>query len=189
MTMVVTVLAACWGAWLALIPLVATDVIRLDARGYGILLSALGVGGLVGVLAVGPINRWLGRRWAMFADILGTAAMVAAPVVSTDMWVVAAAAFLGGMGGTLWTVNSRTISQRVVPEEMLGRYNAAARLFGWGALPVGAGLVGLLAEWFGVRAAFAVFAVATLALVVPFLRTVTPAALAEVPTGHAHHDR
>ncbi|MFV2104776.1 MFS transporter [Micromonospora sp. LOL_024] len=181
MTMVVTVLAACWGAWLALIPLIATDVMGLDSKGYGILLSALGAGGLLGALTVAPINRWLGRRWAMFADILGTAAMVAAPVVSTNMRVVAVAAFLGGMGGTLWTVNSRTISQQLVTEDMLGRYNAAARLFSWGALPVGAGVVGLLAELFGIRAAFAVFAVATLVLVVPFLRTVTPAALAEVP--------
>lgn len=46
---------------------------------------------------------------------------------------------------------------------------------------MGAGLVGLLAEWFGIQAAFAVSTVATLVLVVPFLRTVAPATLAEVP--------
>lgn len=75
------------------------------------------------------------------------------------------------MGGTLWSVNSRTISQALVATEMMGRYNAAARLFSWGALPVGAGLSGLLAELTGLRATFLVFAVATLVLVVPYLRT------------------
>ncbi|MFP3986812.1 MFS transporter [Streptomyces sp. E11-3] len=180
----VGVLASCWGAWLALMPLMATKTMGLDARQYGILLSALGAGGLIGALTVGPVNRLLGRRWSMFADLLGTAAMVAAPVITTRMWVVAVGAFLGGMGGILWTVNSRIISQRLVPTGMMGRYNAAARLFSWGAMPLGAGLVGLLAELFGMRAAFGVFTVATLLIIVPFLRTVTPGALAAVPVEH-----
>ncbi|MFF3265351.1 MFS transporter [Streptomyces sp. NPDC002932] len=179
MALSLTVLSACWGAWLALIPLIATDRMGLDARAYGILLSALGAGGMLGALTVTTINRVLGRRWSMFADLLGTAAMVATPVLSTNLWVVATGAFLGGMGGILWTVNSRTISQRLVDDGMLGRYSAAARLFSWGAMPVGAGLVGVLAEWFGIRVAFSVFTLATLAIIVPFLRTVTPRALAE----------
>ncbi|MFC8172232.1 MFS transporter [Streptomyces sp. NPDC057235] len=185
MALALTVLSACWGAWLALMPLVATSLMGLDAREYGILLSALGAGGLVGALGVTTVNRLLGRRWAMFADLVGTAAMVATPVLSTNLWVVASGAFLGGMGGILWTVNSRTLSQRLVPDAMFGRYNAAARLFSWGAMPLGAGLVGVLAEWFGIRAAFAVFTVATLVIIVPFLRTVTPQALGEADAGPA----
>ncbi|MEV7614097.1 MFS transporter [Streptomyces sp. NPDC089799] len=185
MALALSVLSACWGAWLALMPLVATSLMDLDVSEYGILLSALGAGGLVGALTVTTVNRLLGRRWSMFADLVGTAAMVATPVVSTSLWVVAAGAFLGGMGGILWTVNSRTISQRLVPDSMFGRYNAAARLFSWGAMPLGAGLVGVLAEWFGIRTAFAVFTVATLLIIVPFLRTVTPKALADADAAPA----
>ncbi|MFE1168419.1 MFS transporter [Nocardiopsis sp. NPDC058789] len=181
MALLLTVLCACWGAWLALMPLVATDLLDLSAAEYGALMSALGAGGIVGALTVGWVNRLLGRRWAMFADLLGTAAMMAAPVLTSHVWVVGAAAFLGGMGGTLWTVNTRTLSQRMVPGAMLGRFSAVFRLFGWGAMPLGAALVGLLAEVVGVRAAFAVFAVAALLTVIPFLRVVTPAALAAVP--------
>lgn len=178
MALTLTVLCACWGAWLALMPLVATTIMGLDAQGYGILVSALGLGGLTGALTVRLVNRVFGRRWSMFADLIGTAAMVAAPVLTTNIWLVAASAFAGGLGGTLWTVNSRTISQHLVPTELMGRYNAAARLFSWGAMPIGAGLGGLLAELVDLRAAFLFFAVATLALVVPFLRTFTPGTLA-----------
>ncbi len=181
MALLLTVLCACWGAWLALMPLVATDLLDLSAAEYGALMSALGAGGIVGALTVGWVNRLLGRRWAMFADLLGTAAMMAAPVLSSNVWVVGAAAFLGGMGGTLWTVNTRTITQRMVPGAMLGRFSSVFRLFGWGAMPLGAALVGVLAEVVGVRVAFGVFAVAVLLAVVPFLRVVTPAALAAVP--------
>ncbi|XVS60917.1 MFS transporter [Actinosynnema sp. CA-299493] len=180
MALVLTVLCACWGAWLALMPLIATTTMGLDARGYGFVLSALGVGGLVGALTVGPLNRLLGRRTVMFVDIVGTLAMVAVPVLTTNAVAVGAAAFFGGLGGTLWTVNSRTITQLLVEQEMMGRFSAAMRLFSWGAMPVGAALVGVLAEWFGFRVAFAVFAVATAALIVPFLRTFTPAVLSRI---------
>ncbi|MFD3688826.1 MFS transporter [Nocardiopsis sp. NPDC058631] len=181
MALLMAVLTACWGAWLALMPLYATSVMGLDERGYGILLSALGAGGIAGALGVTWINRLLGQRWSMFADFLGTAAMVAAPALTANLWVVAGAAFLGGMGGTLWTVNARTIGQRVVSPGMLGRYSSAARLFGWGAMPLGAGAVGLLAEFAGTEAAFGVFGAAALLAVVPFLRVVTREALAAVP--------
>ncbi len=177
MAITLTVLCACWGAWLALMPLFATKVMGLAARGYGVALSALGVGGFVGALSVTTLNRWFGRRAVMFVDLLGTLAMMAVPAATLNLWAVAASAFAGGLGGTLWTINARTISQALVPGSLLGRYNAAARLFSWGAMPIGAGLGGLIAEYFGMRAAFVGFGVATLLLIVPFLRIATPAAL------------
>ncbi|MFF1650465.1 MFS transporter [Streptomyces sp. NPDC058240] len=177
LSLVVGVLAAVWGAWLALMPLYAQQAMELGPQQYGIVLSALGIGGLAGTMAVTWVNRLLGARRAMFADLIGTAAMVALPALTTNIWAVAAGAFLGGMGGTLWTVNSRTVAQRKVPDEMLGRYDAAARLFSFGAMPLGAALVGLLAELGGMRLAFGVFAVATAATPVLFLRNVTRSAL------------
>lgn len=181
MALLVAVLSACWGAWIALIPLVAATTMGLDAREYGILMSALGAGGISGALTVTWFNHLIGRRWVMFVDLLGTAAMMAAPALTANLWVVSAAAFLGGMGGTLWSVNARTIGQRIVSPGMLGRYSAAARLFSWGAMPLGAVAVGLIAEFAGERAAFGFFAVLVAFAVIPFLRVLTPAALAEVP--------
>ncbi|MER7171751.1 MFS transporter [Streptomyces mesophilus] len=174
LALILTVLCGVWGGWLAVIPLYAKQEMGLTPSQYGIVLSALGVGGLVGALTVTTVNRLLGMRWAMFADLVGTAAMAALPALTTQVWAVAAGAFLGGMGGTLWTVNSRTITQRLVPDEMLGRFGAASRLFTWGAMPLGAALMGLIGELAGLRAAFAVFALATAFTIVPFLRTVTP---------------
>lgn len=180
MALILTVLCACWGAWLALMPLFATDVMELTPQQYGAVLSALGIGGLVGAVAVTWVNRLFGRRWVMFADLVGTFAMMAVPALTTNLWAVAVAAFAGGMGGTLWAVNSRTIGQRLVPDGMLGRYNAVSRLFSWGAMPVGAGLMGLLAEWWGLRVAFMVFAMSVAVTVLPFLSVMTRSALTEV---------
>ncbi|MFW6693567.1 MFS transporter [Streptomyces sp. MAR4 CNX-425] len=170
LALILTVLSGTWGAWLALIPLYATRDMGLTPGQYGALLSALGIGGLLGAVAVTRLNRLLGRRRVMLADLFGTAAMAAVPALTADARAVAAAAFLGGLGGTLWTVNSRTVIQRAVPDAMLGRFSSAIRMFAWGAMPLGAGLVGLLAELAGARAAFGFFAVASVLTVPFFLR-------------------
>src|SRR6266480_4226418 len=49
---------------------------------------------------------------------------------------IGVAAFIAGVGGTMWTVNSRVIIQSAVPNELLGRFNAASRLVGWGMTPI-----------------------------------------------------
>lgn len=186
MALLISVMAGCWAAWLAILPVYAVrpGPLGLADQGYGILLTCLGAGGVLGTLLVGRTNRWFGRRWSMFADIIGSFMLVAVPVVvpasSASAWPVGAAAFVAGVGGTMWTVNSRVIIQSLVPNEMLGRFSAASRLLGWGTAPVAATLMGVLAETVGFRAAFGFFAVACGLLVVVYLRSVTPSALAEV---------
>jgi MFS family permease len=170
MALTLTVMCACWGAWLALIPLAATRSMGADDGRYGMLMSALGLGGVVGALTVTPVNRLLGRKWAMFADLAGTLVLVATPWLTSSIALNTGAAFLGGMGGVLWSVNSRTIGQTLVPDALLGRYTAALRMFSWGALPLGSALAGVLAQWAGLSAAFAVFALAAAAVIVPFFR-------------------
>lgn len=170
MALTLTVMCACWGAWMALIPLAATRTMGADEGQYGILMSALGLGGVVGALTVTPVNRLLGRKWAMLADLVGTLILVATPWLTSSLVLNAGAAFFGGMGGVLWSVNSRTIGQSLVPDALLGRYTAALRMFSWGALPLGSALAGALAEAAGMSAAFALFAVAAFLIIFPFLR-------------------
>ncbi|WP_245715977.1 MFS transporter [Micromonospora peucetia] len=180
LSLTVTGLVTCWSAWFALMPLIATKELGLSADRYGMLVGALGVGGVVGTMSVGLANRLFGRRWVMFGNIFFSASMVAVPALTRNVWAIGAAAFLGGMGGTLWVVNSRSISQTMVGAELMGRYSAAARLFSWGSIPVGAAASGALAQWLGYRVTFGLFAVATTVVIVPFLRIFTPKVLTEV---------
>ena len=185
MAVLITVMAGCWAAWLALIPVYAVGgPLGLSARQYGFLLTSLGAGGVIGAALVGPVNRLLGRRWSMFIDIIGSFALVAVPAAlpprPSSAWAIGAAAFLAGAGGTMWTVNARTIVQSMVPNEMLGRFNAASRLVAWGPAPVAAAAAGALAQVVSFRVAFGSFAAICLLLVRPFLRVVTSVAVADV---------
>lgn len=185
MALLIAVMAACWSAWLAIIPAYAVGgPLGLDERQYGFLLTALGAGGVAGTLLVGPVNRVLGRRWSMFADLVGSCLLVAVPAIvpatQGGAIPVGIAAFAAGVGGTMWTVNARVIYQSLVPNELLGRFSAASRLVGWGTTPIAAAIAGVLAQLASFRAAFAVFAAVSAALAYPYLKVVTQRTLASV---------
>jgi MFS family permease len=185
MAALIAAIAGSWAAWYALIPVYAVGgPLELDARQYGLLLTCLGAGGVFGTILVGPVNRLLGRRWAMFVVMIGSALLVGIPAVLPaapgSVWAIGAAAFFAGAGGTLWTVNSRVITQSFVPNEMLGRFNAASRLVAWGMAPVAAAGAGALAELVSFQVAFGTFAVLCLLMIYPFLRVVTADAIADV---------
>lgn len=189
----ITVMAGCWAGWYALIPAYAVGgPLDLSPAQYGFLLTSLGAGGVLGTALVGPVNRLIGRRWAMFVDIVGTVLMVGVPAMvpgsPASVWPVGIAAFLAGVGGTMWTVNSRVISQSLVPNELLGRFSAASRLISWGMLPVSAAIAGGLAQLFGFQVAFGVFAVACLLMIYPFLRVVTADAIAAADAPRADEE-
>jgi MFS family permease len=183
MALLIAVMAGCWSAWLAIIPAYAVSgPLGLSERQFGLLMTALGAGGVVGAIMTGPINRLLGRRWSMFVDIIGSFLLVAVPAVvpasPQSAIPVAAAAFIAGVGGTMWTVNARVIIQSSVPNHMLGRFNAGNRLIGWGMTPVAALTAGILAQTVNYRFAFGVFAAVCVCLVIPYLAVVTNSALA-----------
>jgi len=99
------------------------------------------------------------------------------PAARVSALPIGMAAFAAGMGGTMWTVNARTIYQSAVPDALQGRFNSASRLVGWGFTPIAAALAGVVAQAVSFRAAFGVFAVACAGLVYPFLKVVTSQAL------------
>ncbi len=77
----------------------------------------------------------------------------------------------------LWNVITVSLRQRITPDRLLGRMNAAYRLVGWGTMPIGAALGGFLAEALGLRATFAVGGALALATLAGF-RFVTEQAIA-----------
>jgi hypothetical protein len=59
-----------------------------------------------------------------------------------------------GLGVTLWNLVISGLRQRLVPAELLGRVMGVHRLVGWGLIPAGALLSGVVAHAFGLRAPY-----------------------------------
>lgn len=76
----------------------------------------------------------------------------------------------------MWNVVTVSLRQAIVPDHVLGRLNSSYRLLAWRTMPAGAAIAGLGAELMGARGVFAVFAAASILLLVPIL-TVTDAGI------------
>ncbi|MEU8892565.1 MFS transporter [Streptomyces sp. NPDC048442] len=190
LALMVCVMAAAWSGWSAVLVLYAVSPgpMGLSGTAYGLLLTALALGGVLGSLMAGPIRRALGTRNLLAVDVVTGVVMLATPVFTTQPWLVGAATFLGGVGSGLWNVTVVTLRQQLVPDELLGRVSSASRLIGWGGMPLGAAVAGVLAQTVGPRPVFALGALACAALLIPFLRVIREDAIRAAVASRATRD-
>ncbi len=136
----------------------------LTDAAYGFLLTTLAAGSLIGTFVAGWIERMVGRARSLRLGVLCGAAVVGIPAVTTDPFVIGAVFVLGGISIVVVNIVTVSLRQRITPDRLLGRVNSGYRLVGWGTMPLGAALGGVLAELCGLRAVFAIMALVVLAL-------------------------
>jgi MFS family permease len=156
---------------------VAPGPMGLNETGFGILISTLAIGSLVGSFIVERVERALGRARILFVAVIMTAALSAVPGLTPNPWIVGIAFALSGVGIVMWNVVTVSLRQRIVPDRLLGRLNASYRLLAWGSQPLGALLGGAIGQVFGLPAVFLLSALVIGFLVLAF-RVVTDRAIA-----------
>ena len=170
-------------ARVAVAVLFAQERLGLGSVGFGLLLAGAAVGGTLGSVAA----PWLGRRLGPVPVMIGGSILSGLATLGVgltrDPWVAGALLALVGLCAVAFNVVLESLRQQVVPDRLLGRVIGAFRLFGYGAVPLGSLLGGLLARSFGLPAPFLVAGVAILAftlLALPFVnrRTVAQAVAA-----------
>ena len=154
----------------------------LDEAGVGMLLTSGAIGGLVGSFVAAPLERALGRARVLALVVVVGGVGLAAPGVAPTVAVAVASGAAFGIAGVLWNVITVSLRQRIIPDELLGRVNSGYRLLGWGTIPLGAALGGLVGEVFGLRMVFLVAGAGNLLLLVPLLSVVTDVAIAAAET-------
>ncbi|MBF9127652.1 MFS transporter [Plantactinospora sp. S1510] len=182
--LVAGVASGCWAAWMAVIVVyaVAPGPMDLSRFEYGLLIGALGVGGVVGASAAPTLTRRLGRQVVLATSMACLVVLLAAPAISSSPLLIAVTTFLGGAGTGAWNVTYSSLRALVVPDEMMGRYSGVSRLTSWGSMPIGALAAGLTAELISLRAVFwGGTAICVLALAAT-LRTVTSSEFRQVET-------
>ena len=151
----------------------------LSEAGVGLLLTAGAVGGLVGSLVAAPVERAIGRARVLALVVVVGAVALAAPAVSPTVAVAAVSGAAFGIAGVMWNVITVSLRQRIIPDELLGRVNSGYRLLGWGTIPLGAALGGVVGELFGLRAVFWMAGVGNVLLLAPLVAIVTDDAIAD----------
>jgi MFS family permease len=163
---------------------VAPGPMGLSAASFGILLAAEGVGALVGTWLAVPAERRLGRVRTLVLSVVLLAATLVVYVLTTSPVLVGMSFAVSGVAMVLWNVVTVSLRQRITPDRLLGRMNAAYRLVGWGTMPLGALLGGILAEALGLRPTFLAAAGIALLTLAGF-RSVTEEAIARAEAAEA----
>ncbi len=134
--------------------LFAQDILGLNELGFGLVLSAAGIGGLAGAAVAHRVERRLGPGTLLLGSMAGLALSAFAVAVTSTPLIVALAFTLDGILIGMWNVVVVSLRQTLVPDEMRGRVAADARTIAFGAIPLGAILGGVLGDWIGLRAPF-----------------------------------
>lgn len=136
---------------LALMPVMAREQLGLGAGGYGLLLSAVGIGGLAGALSLAASSRRLPRGQLLMRSQLTCGVLLLALSLARVPWV----AYILLLGvGFFFIINSalgNTIMQSIAPDEYRGRLMSIYSLIVVG-LPqvVGAFSAGVIAGSIGI---------------------------------------
>ena len=137
-----------------MVPLFARQALGADARVLGFLMSALGVGSMVGAVGQAIMS---GERPTMMAIVatgltLGVASV--AMSFTREFWSAAALLFLMGLAGIVFMTSCNTTVQLGVPDVLRGRVMALYSFVFVGVTPIGSFLMGGIAEHGGVASAY-----------------------------------
>lgn len=144
--------------------------VGLNALGLGVVLTAAGIGALLGSSVAGRLGRRFGTGrvvvacWAL--NTIAYAVVAVAPGRSVGGVVLGIGEFLLGLSMGAENANSLGYRQAITPDELQGRTNTTIRSVNRAVVVIGAPLGGLLADSIGYREAIWVAAVGMLAVTV-----------------------
>ncbi|WP_159053920.1 MULTISPECIES: MFS transporter [Streptomyces] len=155
------------GVWQILGPVIANETI--GAEGWGLVLSARGVGSLLASVVMVKLTVRRPMVPALSSMTLGAVPLILLGVGATTLWL-AAAAFVAGVVSEFFTVVWETVWYTHVPERMLSRVGAHDEFWSFVPIPIGQLSTPVLAAAFG-TAAVAVTGggVAAVAMLMPLL--------------------
>jgi predicted MFS family arabinose efflux permease len=148
----------------ALMPVFAADVFRSGPEGLGLLLSAVGVGGILGGLVAAWIARYDNSGLIQTLALAVFAFSLIAFAFSPDMGVAVVFLVLAGMAEMVHHTIHVTTLQMCAPERMRGRMASLLPVFP-AFISVGALCAGVLADVMGADIVVILLAVIALGIV------------------------
>lgn len=148
-SMMLDLFAVLFGGAVALIPVFATDILKVDSFGTSVLASATAVGALVGMGLTSTFNvvRHAGRNLLLSVACFGISILVFA--YSHNLWLSAAALAFSGVFDGFSMVIRDVIFRVTVPNELRGRVGAINMMFIGASNEIGAAESGYAAELLG----------------------------------------
>jgi MFS family permease len=153
-----------------MMPIFARDVLHGGAQLQGLLLSAFGIGSLLGALVVASIPR---RNAYALPAVIGAAVFSIAVFcfgLSSWTWLSLICAFISGVFMTTYQTQDQALLQLSAPRHIRGRV-MSFYLMSRATVPIGTLLAGALANYFGGPAAVRLMSLSALGVILLVIGT------------------
>ncbi|MGX8012218.1 MFS transporter [Mesorhizobium sp. ORM8.1] len=151
------------GAVLALLPLVARDVVKGDALTYGIMLGAFGIGAVGGALISVRLRQLLSSETMVRMAFAGFAVCAFNAAVSHNAWQTAAGLLIGGACWVIALSHFNVTVQMSTPRWVVGRVLSIYQTATFGGIALGSWIWGVVADAHGAETALTAASIAMLA--------------------------
>jgi MFS family permease len=142
------------GAVFSIMVLIAQERLGVGSVGYGLLLTASAVGGILGGVLAGRVVGLIGAGTTLRVGLIIESLCHLGLALTHGVWLAGAILVLLGAQLVVFSTITATQRQSVAPPDMLGRVHSAYRLLSTGGMLAGAALGGLTARYFGLTAPF-----------------------------------
>ena len=148
-----------------LIPVFTKNVLHMDAKTYGVLLSALGAGSLVGALLVTFKSKGAPKRTLMIGSSICIGIMLIFTGMSNLYYLTALSLALTGIFNMFFSTTANSTLQLNSEDEYRGRVMSVYSLVFAGFTPIGSLFSGFIAEKYGARFCFILSGICTVLLI------------------------
>ena len=148
-----------------LVPLIAREVLHEGAHGFGLLMASLGLGAMAGALAVAALAGGRPPLGMVVGPARAAAGLLLLLSTARHFGTTAAVLVALGFAQIVFMTSCNTTVQIAVPDELRGRVMGLYALVFAGMTPIGALIMGTVAEHWGVSRACAVGGSAGLVLI------------------------
>jgi predicted MFS family arabinose efflux permease len=155
-TLALTIFAfnVTFGAGWGVLVLYAGERLGLGEVGFGLLMTATAVGGVIGTASYGALERRFSLANLLRVGLLIETGTHLSLALTTTPAVALGTLVVFGAHAFVWGTLSTVVRQRAVPNALLGRVTGVYRVTNVGGLVLGAPIGGVLARSFGITAPF-----------------------------------
>jgi MFS family permease len=142
------------GAVFSIMVLISNERLGVGPVGYGLLLSASAVGGILGGLLAGRITALIGPGTTLRIGLVVEALCYLAFAFTRVAWLAGVLVGILGLHLVIFSTLNASMRQSIAPPDMLGRVHSAYRMLSSAGMLAGAALGGVTASAFGLTAPF-----------------------------------
>jgi MFS family permease len=154
LVIMITAFNITFGAAFGILVLYAKERLGVSDVGFGMLLACTAVGGLLGSVMFGALERRTTYATMLRIGLIVECLTHLILALTRSFWVAGTVLVLFGVHAIVWGTSSTTVRQKLVPPSLLGRVTSVHMLGSFGALALGSLLGGVIANRWGITAPF-----------------------------------